>query len=261
MPLHEPENFSSPRVKVGILGAPGSGKTRFARRLSKCLNTETDPWKVIDGYVDRWTKRTGNPGGPIFDHYAYKVNLQILAERWTLEEEAAEKGYSTITCGTIFETLIYAAAQSIGIPHMTEDMMLAETHVAQTMMSNLGLLATLFYDYDCLFYLPLTNEAVKADPFGWGQVVDAKLDEVLTGQNKEAIVLDGTVKHRIQTATRTIESIQATRQDLQRRVRRDRETGEEQGDRPEQVPDVSEQALRDRSGSVDLAGLDLPLER
>lgn len=221
-------------LKVGIIGAPGSGKTKLARKLTGCLNTELGRWKHIDGYVERLQKRVGHPFGPIFDRRAYQWNLQVAAERWTLEDEAQQKGFNTITCGTIFETIIYAAAQSIPIARLTEDMMLVESAIAENMAAALSLLATLTCDYDALFYLPLKGES----EYAWPGVIDAKLDEVLTGQYKEAIVLDQNAQRNTETARSTIKILAEARRHVERGIRRDSEAGPSEADKSESVSDV-----------------------
>jgi hypothetical protein len=193
----------TPPFKVGLLGSPGSGKTRIARRVARRLNTEMKRWVVVDGYVDKLAERTGRTFGEIYSRYAFPLNIQVAAERWTLEDEVTAKGMNTITCGTIYETFIYAAAQSMVIQHSPDEQwMLEETHVSQVMMSALATVSAIRFDYDLLLYLPLAEES-----HDWPGVVDAKLGEVLEGQNLVALVLNGTDKEKVIHATETIQTI------------------------------------------------------
>lgn len=125
-------------------------------------------------------------------------------------------------------------------------------------MGSLGLLATLTYDYDALFYLPLTGESEHA----WPGVVDAKLPEVLTGQYKQAIILDGLLRHRTTEAASTIKTLEKARKDLSARSGGGREVGQGQADEPERVSDLSVEGDRGGSGGLDASRTpDLPTER
>lgn len=190
-------------MKVALLGAPGSGKTKIAGRIARRLNTEAKSWVVVDGYVDNLRKRTDRQFGPVSD---LEDNLMVLSERRIKEDEAVLKQLHTITCGTIYETVIYSAAQSMLIPGLADEgWMLEETQIAQITMQALGILERRTFDYDALFYLPLHKDP-EAE-FTWDDVVDAKLGEVLEGFNRLAIVLDGTDRQKVDRATEVIRTI------------------------------------------------------
>ena len=206
-------------IKVALLGAPGSGKTKLANALARKLhgfhNTDGSillttgggghipdfhSWKVIDGYVEKLSKRTGRTYGEVFNRYAFPLNIQVLAERWTLEDQATSQGHNTISCGSIYETIIYAAAQGIPIVQSpNEQWILEESQIARAMMSALSILASIRFDYDVLFFLPLDESNND-----WAGVIDAKLDEVLDAQGLIALVLNGTHKERVQVALEAI---------------------------------------------------------
>lgn len=233
-----PANFldTRPPLKVALLGAPGAGKTQVARKLKYRLETRGHGvWKIVDEYPEKLHLRAGVPYGPIFDRSAFRSNLQIAAERWTLEDTYQLRGVNTITCGTIFETIIYAAAQGIATARVTDEQtLLEEVEIAKIMMGSLGVLANLTFDYDCLLYLPSDN------PTEWDMVVDAKLPEVLEGQFKQALVLRGTIKEKFTEAYDIINQIaSALASDEQQAVRRGTDTGEGEEPRSEHVPDVS----------------------
>src|ERR1700733_12132818 len=90
-------------MKVALLGPPGSGKTKIANRLRKLLDGQ---WKVVDNYIDTLVRRTGQPFGVNVNYYGH---LAAITARMVAEWEAENKGLNTITCGSIFESIIYAA--------------------------------------------------------------------------------------------------------------------------------------------------------
>lgn len=211
------ENFSNtPKgyassMKVALLGAPGSGKSKLAARLARRLNTKGplwDPpaprpggqWKVIDDYVGKVTP----DAGPIFDRSVYPINIQIASQRWILERQAASKHQSTITCGTIFETIIYAAAHGLTLNRIPdESLFFEEAEISKQMMESFATLAMITFDYDALFYLPHPGETEKT----WNSVINAKLPEVLEGAMKQAIVLRGPLKNQCNEAYDIIKQI------------------------------------------------------
>lgn len=188
-------------MKVVLLGAPGADKTKIARRIVRRLNNDGKTWTVIDGYVDRLRNRTGW----VFGTQSHLRNtIQILGERWTLEDEAFHKGLSSITCGGIYETMIYSAAQVIATSSLgDEDLLVAEYAIAQMTMQLLGALENHTFDYDAMFYLPLTEPADS-----WEGVVDAKILEVLEGFFRYAVTLEGTDRQKVDRATEIIQVIE-----------------------------------------------------
>jgi hypothetical protein len=135
----------------------------------------------------------------------YLANFEIAFTRRILEDEARHKGQNTITCGTIYETVVYGGIYSLGIPHIeNEQTKVSQTLVAQLCMGTLGVLETQYFDYDAMFYLPLENEERT-----WEHAIDAKIPEVLEGFFKQTVVLEGTDRQKVNVATQIIEEISA----------------------------------------------------
>lgn len=227
-------------MKVALLGAPGAGKTRFANKLASRLNEQNDfrtPWKTIDGYVPKLAKRVGHPFGPIFNRLAFPCQVQVVAERWTLEDEALRRGYNTITCGTIYESVIYASAQAIPIPYLGDERMIVEESlIATRMVESLSMLSDIRFDYDCMFYLP----AAKVEPDTWDAVVDAKVLDVLEGKNLQAMELRDTPKKNFEHAIFAITAIADTiASNEQQAARGDDLSGSRHEPGSEPMPDVS----------------------
>lgn len=191
-------------MKVALLGAPGAGKTKIARRVVKRLNAESKDWTVIDGYVEKLRERTGHPYGGQSD---FHHTLQIIAERWILEDNAGVQQKHSITCGSIYETIIYASNRAMA-PALNERGMVEDQVYAQTMMHALGALEARTFDYDAIFWIPRSTDN-PATPDTWDAVVDAKLPEVLDGFFKYAMPLIGTDKEKVERATDVITLIQS----------------------------------------------------
>lgn len=263
MSLHDPINFVSLRpIKIGLLGGAGSNKTLIAKRIARRLNNEVEEkaWYVIDGYVDKLSARTGRTFGEVYDRSAFPLSLQVIAERWTLEDAETTLGRNTITCGTVYESLIFSAAQSMPIAHMSdEQLMMEESYIAKLMIESIRTVAAIRFDYDLLFYLPLDQDKKDKD---WATVVDDKLSEVLAGQGLTAIVLDGTIKEKVTRGTELIREVQsalaeeASADDERRAIRERDADGEGQEPESEQVSDVSPDEAADSSGHAGDNGMD-----
>ena len=133
----------------------------------------------------------------------------MVAERWRLEDEATNLGFHTITCGTIYETIVYAAAQGVPLVSASDEAwLLEETYIAQTMMSSLACLGSLRFGYSVMFYLPLHRH--DDEVLDWSAVVDAKIGEVLDGQGRWAHILEGTNTQKVNRAIEIITDLPAS---------------------------------------------------
>lgn len=136
-------------MRIGLVGAPGSGKTKFANALTKELD-EYD-LSIIDRYVPKFSKRYDFAVG----HFASFIpNLSIALDRLGLENAAQD---NFITCGTIFETMSYLLLHANEANKRSADGRLEVARASAT-MGAMGMLVTdgTFYDY--LFYLPYKTE-------------------------------------------------------------------------------------------------------
>lgn len=222
-------------MKVALLGAPGSGKTRVANALARKLGKN---WRVVDGYVDRLAETTGWPYGADVSFDSYRQQLEVVSQRWVLEDQASHRGHHTITCGSIFESIIYTSAFSTRLAQMEDEaQLIRENFATQCIMSLLGVMATRDFDYDALFFLPLESPT----PGEWSSVVNAKLPEVLEGQFKYAVTLTGTHKLKVTRAfeiTNAIFGASQAPEDDQPAVRADDDAGEGDEHQPLTVSDV-----------------------
>jgi energy-coupling factor transporter ATP-binding protein EcfA2 len=178
-------------IKIALLGAPGSGKSKLARSLSRKL----DDVGIVDGYVDKLTKLTTQKYGA---NTSFVQEIQVLGARWAAEDAAIAQHTCVITCGTIYESIIYASSVQ---PWAHNEQTLLEDHVyIQTVMSALGAMATKTFDYHALFYLPWESEGEHS----WESVVNAKIPEVLNGLGLAYVTLTGTNKQKVERVTEFI---------------------------------------------------------
>lgn len=131
-------------MKIGLIGAPGSGKSELAQQIAK----EKD-LKVIDGYAENWRDRTklaiGFTGG-------YLSTLGVALDR-LIEEDRIKDDY--VTAGTLVDSLMYTAMSSLTDPDPTEFLR------AKTYIETIAILFFDYWSYDHVFVcrLPVDTEA------------------------------------------------------------------------------------------------------
>lgn len=201
-------------LRIGILGAPGAGKSAFAQKLATALRTERGEVKrqsvrVVDGYVNNLAKKTGYAYG-IFA--SYPQNMQILFERWTREQEAEHAGCEVlISVGTLYETVLYHAIK------MNSDFVLHPEERAlhekgRTTMETLGAIQSLIATHDLLLFLPYDGKKLAEKGRSYDMVVNEKLPEIVDGYFRPLTTLTGNAKRKVEDAlkaTKAIERAQA----------------------------------------------------
>jgi energy-coupling factor transporter ATP-binding protein EcfA2 len=242
-------------MKVAILGAPGSGKSKLAKKLATHM-AKDDGFKrpaIVDNYMGNLEGKTG---------YSYGVgatpqqNLQIIFYRWTLEQEVENRGLDSVTCGTLYESFLYAVLKSKLLEEV-EGVNPVDMIQERTTMEAIGMLERTIYDYDAIFYLPYDGQTILEKGRSYDIAVDQKIPEVLEGYFKNHVRLDETeranVKHAI-TVIRTIRSAQAhaeqVAKDEQQTVRGSGEVDITESEEFVGVPDMRVEA--EGSGSGDL---------
>lgn len=203
-------------LRIGILGAPGSGKSAFAKSLATAIRKGRgtppvlQPVKVVDGYMASLIKRTDFA----FDIFAtYPQNLQVLFERWTWEQEAEYKGCHTlITVGTLYESILYTGLR------VNSDMALKSDRAIQMQgrvsMEMMGVIQSLIAVHDLLFFLPYTDKVLAEKGRSYDAVINEKLPEVLAGYFRPITPLTGTTKQKVQDALTAIKSIEARKAEV-----------------------------------------------
>lgn len=203
-------------LRIGILGAPGSGKSAFAKVLATAIRKERgappvlQPVKVVDGYMESLIKRTGYA----FDIFGtYPQNLQVLFERWTREQEAEKSGCHTlITVGSIYETILYTGLRvNSDLALKADKTIQMQGRVAMEMM---GVIQSLIATHDLLLFLPYTSKVVAEKGRSYDAVINEKLPEVLAGYFRPFTPLTGTTKKKVQDALTAIKSIEAWKAEI-----------------------------------------------
>ena len=192
-------------LRIGIIGAPGSGKSAFAKALATQLRRGGQEVRTVDGYVNNLIKKTGYA----YDIFAtYPQNLQILFERWTREQEAEKAGCDTlITAGSLYETILYTGLR------VNSDLSLKSDKGVQMQgrvaMETMGVIQSLIAIHDLLFFLPYTGKVLAEKGRSYDVAVNEKLPEILAGYFRPITPLTGTTKTKVQDALTAIKSIEA----------------------------------------------------
>lgn len=192
-------------MKVALLGGPGSGKTAFAKKLATQMGKGEGNNRpvVIDKYVEGLTERTGYSFGA---GATYPQNFQIVFKRWTLEQEVEHKGLDSITCGSLYETIIYAVISS-NLLEESQGMDPISGLQDRAAMNFFGMLETMMYNYHAIFYLPYDGKTILDKGASYDIVIDRKIPEVLEGYSKEYIRLDESEKANTQHAFDIVRTI------------------------------------------------------
>lgn len=160
-------------MKIGIIGGPGSGKTK----LAKTIHRGFPEYKVIDRYVERLSKRMDTAAGVAASHL---MNSAIAIERVACELEAGADNF--ITCGTIIDTLAYDAVYGLAVANP-----MVERSRIQNMMSWLGMMTVETFLYDRVIFLPSEDEgfdwqlqyAFKLFGIAPAIIEDKKFDDII----------------------------------------------------------------------------------
>lgn len=162
--------------KIALIGAPTSGKTELAQALKESLSNVY----VVDDYIQEIESRSDNTLG----HFgSYFGNLQVVVGRWEFERRAVRdhKPDHLITCGTMVESTVYNAVQAL-IQHDMDSGgvslgALQNDRRASVSMTLLGIIRYDTFDYDHVFYLPMSDEEKELDDNKWNAIVDAHIPE------------------------------------------------------------------------------------
>lgn len=196
------------QLKIAIIGAPGSGKSTVARKAQSLLKVDNPKWAVVDGYINELTRKTGITfgAGANFPH-----NFSVITTRWIKEAEHYHNGVSTITCGTIYESILYSTFPTMFKTPEEMNQNPREQLFNQVMMQMLGAIESTTYDYDAMFFLPYATKDIPTDEskFGWDHVVNAKLPEVLDAFQKKVVLLDQkTAKAKAETIVEVVKKLE-----------------------------------------------------
>lgn len=134
-------------MKIGICGAPGSGKTELAEQLKKALDKEGQPeYQVLDEYVEALREYTGLELG----HWGnYTANHLVAMERLRHELAYLKRSENLIGCGTLIDTLVYAVVHGGKTMNRAE-----ETARRDATMGAFGMMMSDCLPYEYLVWVP-----------------------------------------------------------------------------------------------------------
>jgi hypothetical protein len=217
------------------MGAPTSGKTELAQQLQSALDNQKV--EIVDDYIPVIEQRSN----VVLSHYAtYLGNMQAAIGRFEAERLAdANKPDVAITCGTLVENAVYTAT----LAYITNNAAEGDTNYrlvndarANLTMSWMGVLKHDLWDYDLAFYLPLPDEADR-----WHAVVDESIEEAARTMEVDYTTLPMDRDARVGIILQEILESEASSSNGQASTDSGTE-GEEVGDGPGHLPDVSQQS-------------------
>jgi hypothetical protein len=187
-------------VRIGLIGAPESGKSKLARALGKKLDIP-----VVDNYVQRLQKKTALALGP---WSSYSELIMVAGHRLAEEEKIGER---RVTVGTMIDSLAYAAVHADVLIHRREDQNDRRSSYvsAQGAMQGLALMYKETWDYDISFLLPYSDAQKKKKSGTWEVALDAAYVSVIESFEVPFVYkVEGDHNSRLQIIEDTIDLIQ-----------------------------------------------------
>lgn len=186
-------------MNIGLIGAPGAGKSTLALELEECLDGSVG---IVDNYISEIEQQANLAIGPIS---SYIGNFYVALFRYGRERRSREDNAHTITCGTLIETSVHASLHVESVMRLITDEAEKQAELPR-IESILRMLAVLYVDiftYDKLFYLPVQ---MNADPDSL--YVDRYIQTALEGfKLADAVILDS--DNRLKQAMEAIGDVPA----------------------------------------------------
>ena len=201
------------KIRVGVIGVPGSGKTKFANALKRAFAENNII--VIDGYADKISQKLEMTLGL---DAAYLPNVHISSVREQEVRKAIIEDKNFILCGTMFDTLCYSGfhteliANSPGGEEEKNAILIREVAASQVFAY---LAIDTFSSFTHMFYLPITDPELflavsKKDNEnelpGEPEALDKTIQDALRRFGNPATVLKDKHSKNVQTAIDIIKS-------------------------------------------------------
>lgn len=202
----ELEETLPPQSLIGIMGVPNSGKTALAWELAE----KYDPrYVVIDGYAQALATEMDISLG-LFATYI--PNTMVAMEREKAEYKVQTAGVSTITVGTMMESIAYASLQ---VEQLSNREKTAEqqnkVYKEVTGAQLVALMAQDSFRYHRVFYLPLPPHIEvpgQEDKYEhWQRALDNAIVEGIDKFSINAVILTGTLEQRADKASEVLDEL------------------------------------------------------
>jgi hypothetical protein len=200
-------------VRIGLIGVPGSGKTRLARSIKRAMPDHQ--FAICDGYAEKLRDSLEMTIG-IEATYLANIHIASVREQEIRKLSLADKSF--IVCGTVFDTLCYAGFHSEMVANTpgNED---EKNSLLQREINSAQLLAYLaidsFYSFTHMFYLPVTDPDVliaistknPEDSLpGEAEILDKTIQDALRRYGNPATLLQEKHSKNLKTVVETINS-------------------------------------------------------
>lgn len=184
--------------QLAISGAPGSGKTEFAKELEMALPGEVI---IIDDYIQEIEKECDLLMG---EDATYVGEMFVLLGRFARERQAKlKKPDWIITCGSPLDTVVHAATK--GIEDQTEESWFR----IQGWMNFTGIFFTDTWRYEHLFILSLDDQEVG----GYKEKINSGIPDAIESFNEALDIpctfLKGTIDERVKQAMEIIDELES----------------------------------------------------
>jgi hypothetical protein len=187
-------------MKIGIIGPPEVGKSKFAKALAK----EHD-LKIVDNYCQRLQRDTNLALGP---WALYSEDFMIAGTRLAAEVKAPD---NRIVVGTILDTLTYAAIRSDLTLNQGFPSDRTAYVSAQATMQALSLIYSETWDFHLAFHLPYSKEQKEKQRKGWQSALDDAYRLMLESYMPAfTYTIEGSLSEKINIALEVIEIAQTT---------------------------------------------------
>lgn len=152
--------------KIALVGAPETGKTRFARKLKK-----DHGFNVVDNIPEKFSRATDLLIGPEAD---YRVDIALFGIRFQEYYRARERGEDFVMTTTVLDSLAYT---SLGFEYSEYDRVILAGQPEEDSLDannfpffyNISMITKLFRDswlYDETVYFPVSSEVDPDSDYG-----------------------------------------------------------------------------------------------
>lgn len=226
-------------MKIGILGAPGAGKTEFANDLAYSLSEWLEDRPLVldtENVVTDLRKTTGREYGHFGNHID---DFQIVFKRLEWEQHWSglnTMNRATITVGTVLDSVVHNFVRSEETARTRNEVALTTVRL-QTIAGTFGLLYTDTWDYDYAFHIPYEGEDRMS------KLMDLALRELVKTYRAPVLTFtQETDEPKAELAYKAIRALEEERVETadERGVRPSDEAGKAERNSSESVPDVPE---------------------